>query len=203
MLYRIYYIIFLRYFYWAFYKCKVPHVRSFVKNSRIGYRCEINSGSVIQNSELGAYSYLNNAKVFNAVIGRYCSVGFNSLVGPGSHDLRSISTHPLFEDELTRQSYQDDTRVWVGNDVWIGANAIILDGKRIANGSVIAAGAVVTKNTEPFGIYAGVPARLIGYRYSEINRKKIAESCWWNHDYEYAAMIIDSLNRGVLENENS
>ncbi|MFM2394741.1 MAG: hypothetical protein RLZZ546_2723, partial [Bacteroidota bacterium] len=143
MIYRIFYIIILRYYFWIIYKCQIPHVTSLIKKSHLGYLSGINSGSVIQNSELGAYSYLNNARVFNAVIGRYCSIGDNALIGPGSHDLRSISTHPLFEDELKSQSYKCGIRVWIGNDVWIGANAIILDGKRVANGSVIAAGAVV------------------------------------------------------------
>jgi acetyltransferase-like isoleucine patch superfamily enzyme len=52
----------------------------------------------------------------------------------------------------------------IGNDVWIGAGARILDGVDIADGCVIAAGAVLTKPTEPFGIYAGVPARLVRRR---------------------------------------
>lgn len=37
----------------------------------------------------------------------------------------------------------------------------------IAEGCVIGGGAVVTKSTEPYGIYAGVPAKCLKSRFSE------------------------------------
>ncbi len=44
---------------------------------------------------------------------------------------------------------------------FIGANVTILPGVNIKEFSFIAAGSVVTKDTSPFGLYAGVPARYI------------------------------------------
>ncbi len=42
--------------------------------------------------------------------------------------------------------------------------------KRIGEGSIIGSGAVVTKDTEPYGIYVGNPARKIAERkVSELN----------------------------------
>lgn len=55
---------------------------------------------------------------------------------------------------------------YIGQDCWLGANSIVICGTKIANGCIIAAGAVVTKDTEPYGIYAGVPARRIKDRFS-------------------------------------
>ena len=52
----------------------------------------------------------------------------------------------------------------IGNDVWIGTHAVILDGVKIGAGCVVAAGAVVTRDTEPYSIVAGVPAKQIGCR---------------------------------------
>ncbi len=52
-------------------------------------------------------------------------------------------------------------RVIIEDDVWIGANCIILPGVKIGRGAVIAAGAVVTKDVEPFTVYAGIPAKKI------------------------------------------
>ncbi len=52
---------------------------------------------------------------------------------------------------------------------WISARVIILPGVKIAKGSVIAAGAVVTKDTEPFTVYGGVPAKKIKDRSKELN----------------------------------
>lgn len=54
--------------------------------------------------------------------------------------------------------------VLIGDYVWVGSYSIILPGVQLAPYSVIGAGSVVTKNTEPFGIYAGNPARLLKYR---------------------------------------
>jgi len=55
----------------------------------------------------------------------------------------------------------------IGNDVWIGANVIILAGVTIGSHSVIAAGSVVTKNTEPYAIVGGIPAKTIKLRRNE------------------------------------
>lgn len=50
------------------------------------------------------------------------------------------------------------------NFVNTGANVTVLPGVTLAEGSVIGACSLVTKNTEPWTIYAGVPARAIGKR---------------------------------------
>jgi acetyltransferase-like isoleucine patch superfamily enzyme len=39
-----------------------------------------------------------------------------------------------------------------------------MPGVRVAKGSVIGANAVVTKDTEPYGVYGGVPAKKISSR---------------------------------------
>lgn len=44
---------------------------------------------------------------------------------------------------------------------FIGNGSIIMYGVKIAEGNIIAAGSVVTKSTEPFSVYAGVPAKKI------------------------------------------
>jgi acetyltransferase-like isoleucine patch superfamily enzyme len=47
---------------------------------------------------------------------------------------------------------------------WIGPRVILLPGAHIAEGVVVAAGAVVRGETEPYGLYAGIPAKRIGER---------------------------------------
>jgi acetyltransferase-like isoleucine patch superfamily enzyme len=51
--------------------------------------------------------------------------------------------------------------VVIGRGSWIGAAATVLPGVTVAPGCVIAAGAVVTKDTQPDGLYVGVPARRL------------------------------------------
>lgn len=45
-----------------------------------------------------------------------------------------------------------------------GANVTVLPGVRLGEGSVIGACSLVTENTEPWTIYAGIPAKPIGVR---------------------------------------
>ena len=49
----------------------------------------------------------------------------------------------------------------------IGTNAVIMPGLTLEEGSVVGAGAVLTKNTEPWTIYVGIPARAIKLRQKE------------------------------------
>jgi acetyltransferase-like isoleucine patch superfamily enzyme len=54
--------------------------------------------------------------------------------------------------------------VVIDDDVWIGIRAVVMPGVTLARGCVVAANATVTRDTEPWGIYAGTPARKIGDR---------------------------------------
>nr|WP_284498322.1 acyltransferase [Legionella maioricensis] len=53
---------------------------------------------------------------------------------------------------------------YIEDDCWVGMNVCLMPGVRIRRGCVIGAGAIVTRTTEPYSIYAGVPARKIGTR---------------------------------------
>lgn len=55
--------------------------------------------------------------------------------------------------------------ITVGSGCWIGAKVTVLDGARIGDGVIVAAGAVVTAGEYvDFGVYGGVPARLLRMR---------------------------------------
>ena len=41
-------------------------------------------------------------------------------------------------------------------------------------------GAVVTKNIPPYAIVAGVPAKVIRYRFTENEIKKLIDIKWWD-----------------------
>lgn len=63
----------------------------------------------------------------------------------------------------TRRSF-----VHVGRHVIIGANAVILPGVAIGEGAAVGAGSVISKSLEPWGVYAGLPARRIKTRPCEV-----------------------------------
>lgn len=52
-------------------------------------------------------------------------------------------------------------KIIIKDNVWIGGNVVITKGVTIEEGTIVAAGAVVTKTTEPYSIYAGIPAKKI------------------------------------------
>jgi acetyltransferase-like isoleucine patch superfamily enzyme len=61
--------------------------------------------------------------------------------------------------------------VHCGKHAFLGTNCVVLPGLTVGEGAVVAAGSVVTKDLEPWGVYAGVPARRVKDR----PRGKIAE----------------------------
>ena len=68
----------------------------------------------------------------------------------------------------------------IENDVWVGAKSTIMSGVKISNGAVIGAGSMVTKNVEPFAIYAGNPAKFIKFRFTEKQIESLLKISWWN-----------------------
>lgn len=60
-----------------------------------------------------------------------------------------------------------------------------MEGVTISEGGVVLAGAVVTKDVPPYAIVGGVPAKVIGYRYSEDVIKKLLKIQWWNNNEQW------------------
>ena len=55
-------------------------------------------------------------------------------------------------------------------------------GVTIGDGAVVGAGAIVTKDVPPFAIVAGVPAKIIKYRFDKETINDLLKLKWWNHD---------------------
>jgi maltose O-acetyltransferase len=85
-------------------------------------------------------------------VGENCSVGMEVMFWTGKHAMGPAHRRagPLKEASIR-----------VGNGCWIGMRAVVLGGVTIGDGCVIAAGAVVTRDCEPDGMYAGIPARRV------------------------------------------
>ena len=164
-----------------------------ITNSRIGRYCRINKKCKLTNCDIGDFTYLSSGiRISNVTIGKFSSLAQFKIVS-GRHPLNNfVSTHPVFYSNLRHcgavfsdQLYFDDNSkgVAIENDVWIGHDASIIDGLTIGNGAVIGANCLVTKNVPPYAIVAGVPARVIRYRFSEKQIKFLLSIQWWNYDY--------------------
>lgn len=162
--------------------------RSFATNVEFSGNNILYGDSVISNSKLGRHTYIAGANLGNCDIGAFCSIGPRALIGGlGKHPTTMISTHPAFyskqnqsgESFSDKNYYVEHARTVIGNDVWIGANAIVLDGVRIGDGAIVAAGSIVTKDVPAYSVVAGVPAKILKYRFSELEIESLLKLQWW------------------------
>lgn len=168
------------------------------KGAKLEDHITIPKNCIIQdNVSIGRYTYMQmGCNINNAVIGRFCSLGDNVLVGPWSHPLDRVSTSPRIYREILQEEYEDmPDKTEIGNDVWIGSNAVIMGGVHVGDGAVIGASAVVTKDVPAYAIAVGNPARVIRYRFDENETKKLQVVQWWTwEDKEIQGKGIEFLN---------
>lgn len=126
----------------------------------IGDNAVIMMGAVINiGAKVGSRSMID----MNAVLGARAEVGINSHVGAGAI-LAGVLEPP------------SASPVIVGDNCLIGANAVVLEGVKVGNGAIVAAGSIVTKDVPENAVVAGVPARILKYKDSDlIDKTKILD----------------------------
>ncbi len=114
----------------------------------------------------GKYSQIEcDAEIGNNVM----LANFVALIGRHDHDFRALGVPVRLASRIRDTDYKGEglcEKVRIEDDVWIGHGSIILSGVNIGQGSIVGAGSVVTKDVEPFSIYAGNPAVKIKSRFS-------------------------------------
>lgn len=151
-----------------------------------------------ERTTVGSYNYFGERVVlFNAVIGNYCSIANSVKIGELSHDIECVSTSTyIFNPKYEISNYTGiEKPAIIEDDVWIGSNAVIMQGITIHHGAVVGAGAIVTKDVPAYAIVAGVPAKVIRYRFNENDIKIIEESNWWDSDLKEARIKCKELQR--------
>ena len=89
-------------------------------------------------------------------------IGNDVLIGPNV--VIRATNHGVMRKMLINKQPHSGGTITIEDDVWIGSNAVILKNVRIAKGTIVAAGAVVVKDTEPYSIVGGIPAKKISER---------------------------------------
>ncbi len=163
----------------------------------------IDENVLLRNCVIGRRSYISaGSRLYKTRIGRYTCIAPNVTIVSGRHPVsKYVSVSPVFYsssnslgvsfsdtcefEELRYSDIDNKVLIDIGNDVWIGDGAKIMDGVKIADGTVVASGAVVTKNTEPYSIVGGIPAKLIRYRFNENQIEMLLKIKWWDKSDEW------------------
>ncbi|MGE8427199.1 MAG: acyltransferase [Sphingobacterium sp.] len=131
----------------------------------------LNSTFSFKNITIGNDVFIGDRAYFYAAIS-HIHIGNKVMFGPnvtirgGNHSSHIVGKY-LFDYLEKDKLRTDDEEVYIEDDVWIGTNVTILKGVRIRRGTIIAAGSVVTKSTEEFSIYGGIPAKILKMRFTE------------------------------------
>jgi acetyltransferase-like isoleucine patch superfamily enzyme len=192
--------------------------------------CSVKWMEIHHSLRLGSFSYAVSGHFMAVNIGRYVSIGESVQIGRGDHPTSWLSTSPCFhlpdpifgvgtgfEGALQFRDFKPDLRnsaplpyvkpVDIGHDVWIGHAAHVRPGVKICNGAIVAAGAVVTREVPPYAVVAGVPAKVVKYRFPAEIIERLQASQWWRLapwqlkgvDVSRPEVAIASLEKRVSE----
>ena len=185
-----------------------------VNNSVIDKTTKVNSGSCIINSVIGRYNNIGYDNELNNVeIGNFCSFSDHVFIGGDEHPLEWVSTSPVFESvkhsgpsrKFANFDVPKSRRTIIGHDVWIAHGVCIKAGVKVGTGAAIGTGAVVTKDIPPYAIVAGVPAKIIRYRFDEETINGLLESKWWNLNEDQLSVVakyIKEPQKFIMEVKN-
>jgi acetyltransferase-like isoleucine patch superfamily enzyme len=131
----------------------------------IGHGCMLKSGVIVasqggwvligNNTSLQPYTIIYGGG--GVTIGNNVRIAAHCMIVGSNHEFRD-------RNKLIRKQGQTASGVTIEDDVWLGGGVKVVDGVTLQKGCVIGAGAVVTKSTEAYGIYVGIPAVRIGAR---------------------------------------
>ena len=172
------------------------YIKNVVKNPRIiigdyTYYDDIDGADRFEEHVTHFYEFIGD----RLIIGNFCAIakGVAFVMNGANHRMDCATTYPFYImggdcggaiapviDELPLKG---DTVI--GNDVWINSNVTIISGVTIGDGAVVLAGAVVTRNVPPYSIVAGVPAKVIKYRFSQTDIEWLLKTKWWEHDINW------------------
>lgn len=110
--------------------------------------------SIDDESSLG----INARVVGDITIGKYVGMAHDVFITASNRDFSNLDL------PVTHQGLRPDDPVVISDDVFIGCNTVILPGVHIGTGNIIGAAAVIARDTPPWCIVAGNPAKVVKWR---------------------------------------
>lgn len=173
------------------------HPSVLINSSIIRGTCLINEGSkILKGVELigrkkiiiGRYTSISgpNTTVYsglnNIEIGSFCSIARGVDMQEFNHFTKRASTYFMLQNVFGERSADITSKgpIKIGSDVWIGCQSVILSGVTVGDGAIIAANSVVSMSVPPYSIVGGVPAKVIGSRFSPEIIEQMLTLRWWD-----------------------
>jgi acetyltransferase-like isoleucine patch superfamily enzyme len=149
---------------------------------------------------IGNNSYFSGHSILRGVgklnIGSFCSFAFNQYINVANqnHPISTPASIGIFNQDRLHNKFVGEGQKYsiptsknvlnIGNDVWFGQGVTVFTNINIGDGVVIGANSIVNKDCEPYGIYAGSPAKLIRHRFKKEVIEQLLEIKWWNWTVE-------------------
>ncbi|WP_273276720.1 CatB-related O-acetyltransferase [Maribacter polysiphoniae] len=174
---------------------------SFTKHTRLGALVRL------LGSNIGKYTIINRGcSLVYTTIGNFSSLAGYIQLGAGRHPLNYIGTSEIFynKNSLNNQwvkpiDFAGNLPISIGSDVWIGSQAFVMGGVNIGHGAVVGSRSVVTKDVPPYAVVAGVPGKIIKYRFSEEIIDRLLEIKWWDFDDDEIQKNIDFFREPEID----
>jgi acetyltransferase-like isoleucine patch superfamily enzyme len=165
---------------------------------------------VLNSSSIGRCSVVRGGRI-SAIIGDYCSIAPDVMMGEGNHPTPWLGTSGIFYQSnkygFFAESRDFPIQPWsdrkkspvIRHDVWIGTGVKVMRGVTIGTGSVVAANSIVTKDVPPYAIVGGTPAKIIKYRFNDNLIESLIKSSWWTFDLSVIKKIDFTSPERALE----
>lgn len=153
-----------------------------------------NSQLVPANMYLDDYVIIQDGNNFishtgKLIVKKYSVISSGCIIVPGTHKLKvGVPFYLAAQKHIGDIDYD----IVIDEDCWIGAGCILLPDVHIGRGTVVGAGAVVTKDTLPYSVVAGTPARIIGVKF-DLQSCIEHEKCLYKPEERLAISFLEKL----------
>lgn len=121
----------------------------------------VSSKATVCNNEIGDNCFILEDNTLQP----FTKIGNNVVMWSGNHigHHGEIKDHVFFTSHVVLSGH-----CLVESYSWFGVNATVRDYSHIAEGTLVAMSACITKNTEPWGVYMGIPAKKLSKPSNEV-----------------------------------